>query len=257
MGWKRQVARLIERVSGNHVVPPDALHRLHETNHLRRLLSALEVDCVFDVGANRGQYARMLRAEVGYAGLIISYEPLPALCAGLERDAREDPLWHVSPLALDATAGTAEFRVMAGDQFSSLRDPASRQIAAVAGQNTVVGHVAVERATLAGELAGWRQRLDFRRPFLKMDTQGNDAAVVDGAGEAIAAFVGLQSELAFESLYDGSPDFAAALSHYRARGFTLSALVPNNAGHFPRLLEMDCIMIRADLAAALSPWATR
>jgi hypothetical protein len=43
-----------------------------------------------------------------------------------------------------------------------------------------------------------------------MDTQGNDFAVVEGAGDALSAFVGLQSELALHKLYDDAVDFAPA-----------------------------------------------
>jgi hypothetical protein len=37
-----------------------------------------------------------------------------------------------------------------------------------------------------------------------MDTQGNDFAVTEGAGNALGAFVGLQSELAMGKLYNGA-----------------------------------------------------
>jgi len=102
--------------------------------------------------------------------------------------------------------------------------------------------VTVMRATIGAELPKWRDRLGFTRPFLKMDTQGNDFAVVQGAGDALAAFVGLQSELALHKLYDNSVDFAACIAAFTARGFDLSAFVPNNAGHFPALFEIDCVM---------------
>ena len=77
-----------------------------------------------------------------------------------------------------------------------------------------------------------------------MDTQGHDLAVAAGAGEELKAFVGLQSELAMVQLYAGSPSYREALDFYASYGFTLSAFVPNNFGHFPRLMEMDCIMFR-------------
>ena len=48
-----------------------------EIEHLKRVLERFSVDCVFDVGANDGQYATQLRKKVGYKGLIISFEPIP------------------------------------------------------------------------------------------------------------------------------------------------------------------------------------
>ena len=114
--------------------------------------------------------------------------------------------------------------------------------------NSVVRSIPINRSTVAIELPKYRSKLHFQRPFLKLDTQGNDLAVVEGASEKIAEFVGLQSELAIEKLYEGSTDFAETIAAYAARGFVLSALVPNNQGHFPRLVEIDCIMIWRDLA---------
>ena len=57
----------------------DQLYALHEQEHLRRLLRYLRVDCVYDVGANAGQYAGMLRDKADYKGRIISFEPIPWL----------------------------------------------------------------------------------------------------------------------------------------------------------------------------------
>jgi hypothetical protein len=70
--------------------------------------------------------------------------------------------------------------------------------------------------------------------------------VARGAGESIREFVGLQTELAIQRLYAGTPRYDEALDFYREYGFVLSALVPNNEGTFPYLIETDCIMFRAD-----------
>ena len=81
-----------------------------------------------------------------------------------------------------------------------------------------------------------------------MDSQGNDLDIAVGAGAKLDEFVGLQSELAIKRIYANAPSYDDALKFYQEKGFILSAFVPNNAGHFPYLIETDCIMFRKETA---------
>ena len=251
MTFRRLIARLIEHASGNYVVAPKDVLFLPERLHLTRLFNHYAVDCVFDVGANDGQYARFLRRSVGFRGPIISYEPIPELARRMaERATAEgDKHWHIEALALDREAGPATFHIAHADQFSSLRMPAATQPAEFRQANSLARAVSVTRSTVAAEFAKWQSALGFKRPFLKMDTQGNDLAVVEGAGASLVHYVGLQTEMALERLYDGAPDFVEALAVLKGKGFEPSAFVPNNAGHFPALYEIDCIMYNRARAA--------
>jgi FkbM family methyltransferase len=244
MGAHNIARRFVERVFGVQVIPYGQAAFVFEREHLRRFLAHFKVDCVFDVGANAGQYAQMLRERAGYQGAIISYEPIPEFAALLRTAAKSDPAWFVEESALGDVEDTATFNVYASDQFSSLHAFSAAGTEQFPADSQLERRVEVRIATLAGEIAKYRARLGFRRPFLKMDTQGHDLAVARGAGEELRAFVGLQSELAIVRLYANSPTYREALDYYASYGFTLSAFVPNNFGYFPRLLEMDCIMFR-------------
>lgn len=245
---KRQAANLVERKTGYLILHQNQAHRLPSRLHLRRFFKHFGVDCVFDVGANVGQYATHIREVVGFTGPIISFEPIPELAATLREKAARDPQWHIESCALDREAGPATFHVMAADVFSSFKRPADDQPSMLEEMNKVARQIEVMRSTLAVELPRWRQRLNFRRPFLKVKTQGNDLAVVEGAGAEIRNFVGLQSDLAIRRIYADSPSLAEAMAAYETRGFRPSALVPlpDTPEHFPLLLEMDCIMFRED-----------
>lgn len=225
-----------------------------EQEHLKRLLTHLEIDCVFDVGANVGQYATMLRRHAGYKGRIISFEPIPEAAEEVRRKAKRDPAWTVEQAALADEGGMRVFNVMAGSEFSSLSEPKSDEVGRFAQMNRPVRSIMVATETLADAYPRLKAQYGFRRPFLKMDTQGFDMSVLRGAGDIIREFAGFQSELSVRRIYEDATDFREALTYYQSLGFDLSAFVPNNAGHFPALIEIDCIMVRRDLLAdALKP----
>ena len=247
MSVKGLLRSAVERMFHVPMLPIGHVALGFEREHLRQFFEHFAVDCVFDVGANAGQYATMLRKHVGYRGNIVSYEPIPELAARLRDAAALDGAWFVEELALSTTEDHATFNIFASDRFSSLHALSSAAERQFHERVKLKRCIEVRTALLANELVKYQSRLGFKRPFLKMDTQGHDMSVALGAGERLRDFVGLQSELAIEQLYMGAPGYEEALEFYRGSGFELSALVPNNLGHFPRLLEIDCIMFRSSL----------
>lgn len=244
---KRAAADLVEQTLQVNIARPWTLHALFEQHHLKQFFDYFKVDCVFDVGANAGQYADMLRSKCKFTGPIISFEPVPAVAAMLRERAANEVNWFVEEVALSSASEAASFNVMAGDQFSSLNRPSGDQ--QFVGEMAIATEIKIRTATLDAFFDQYQHRLGFKRPFLKMDTQGSDLEVAKGAGMRLQEFVGIQSELSFKPIYENVPTAFEAIEFYRNHGFELSALVPNNAGHFPRLLEMDCICYRASRSA--------
>lgn len=234
------------------VIDRRKLHAQWEIEHLRKIFQAYAVDCVFDVGANQGQYAQMLRKKVGYKGLIVSFEPIPAMAAQVREQASRDPLWVVCEQALSSSDGAQVLNVMRGSQFSSLSTPRHDEVGIFKNMNVVQEQVSVKTETLATAYKRLKEQHPFQRPFLKMDTQGYDVRIFRSGASVVQEFVGLQSELAIKKIYADSMDFKEALAEYSQAGFSLSALVPNNAGHFPLLVEVDCLMVRTDLIRDLA-----
>jgi FkbM family methyltransferase len=250
---KRIVANALERLTGARIISPSDIGALSEAEHIRRLIARFDIDCVFDVGANAGQYARMLRERVKYSGPIVSFEPVPHLAQQLRVDAASSDNWHIREVALDRHAGSARLTVAHDSQFSSLRNVSKLGRSMFPKHVDVSDEINVATSTLASEFRHWRDHIGFRRPYLKMDTQGNDLAVAEGAGDLLRDFVAIQAELAIQKLYDDIPDVAQAISFFRSQGFEPSAFVPNNEGTFPVLVEIDCIFINRKYIRGCDP----
>jgi FkbM family methyltransferase len=226
------------------------LYEEWEPMHLRRLLQEYRVDCVFDVGANYGQYAEVLRRKAKFEGLIISFEPMPAAASALREKAKGQRNWIIEEMAIADTDDYRSLNIMKSSQLSSLSEPRHDEVEIFHDSNRVKEVVSVRTENLATAYRRLKQAYQFQRPFLKLDTQGFDVEIVSSAKNVLREFIGLQSELAVKKLYANSVDFRSAITLYQECGFQLSAFVPNNAGHFPQLIETDCIMVRDDLIFA-------
>jgi len=243
----QKLGELYASLRNTRLIDARNLYQLWEQNHLCRLLEHYRVDCVFDVGANYGQYADMLRRKAGFEGLIISFEPNPMVAAALRERAEGQTNWVIEEVALARSDGLSTFNIMKSSVFSSLSVPRHDEIGLFRAGNRIQEAVSVKTENLETAYRRLKQARRFERPFLKLDTQGFDVEIVSSARNIVREFVGLQSELAVKKLYAASVDFRSAITIYEECGFQLSALVPNNAGHFPQLIETDCIMVRDDL----------
>jgi len=218
--------------------------------HLREVFKRFNVACVLDVGANDGAYAESLRKAVGYEGWIHSFEPLPGRREELERKAANDPRWVIHTCALGAESGEAEFNVTADDVFSSFLAPDAGQPTKYADSNRVSQKVKVKVSTVAEVLPEILQTCGGGAVYLKMDTQGFDMQVFAGALPALSHVVGLQSELAFRTIYAAAPDWKAMLAAVEKQGFLPSFFLPISFDQDLSILEADGIFVRAAASAA-------
>ena len=235
----RRLAHKIESSVSGRLVQPWREHRRFEEHYLARLLKYLNIDCVFDVGANTGLYALMLREYCGYEGLIISFEPTPAVAAQLKQNSAGDSQWVVRECALGLAKGKAVFRTMdssEGNSFLPLRREEAKDIA--------ISEITVDVERLAEVFPGLQEQYKFRRPFLKMDTQGYDGAVFRGVGKKLEHVAALQSEVSVISIYDGMPHWTESVTAYEQAGFGVAGLFPVTLDGC-RVIEFDCLMVRA------------
>jgi hypothetical protein len=120
----KEIARHLALLLNLRVAIKGRVGPLLEDDLLERFFQHFAIDCVFDVGANTGQYASKIRRRLGYKGRIISFEPIPDVAAQLRIVAKNDSLWSVEEVALDSVSRPAAFKNMCDTQYSSLLHPA-------------------------------------------------------------------------------------------------------------------------------------
>jgi len=219
-------------------------HRPAESlpGRLSTMLNYHKVDVVLDVGANVGQFAMAIR-KTGFEGRIVSFEPLQDAHAQLSLACRQDPRWEAAPkVAIGAQESEVEINV-AGNSFSSSVLPMLEDHVKAAPDSVCVDVERVPQAPLDIAARSYVRERDVT--FIKIDTQGYEGFVLDGATEVLSNAVGLHVEVSFVPLYVGQPLFDDIVDRIRAAGFCLWGIW--NGIHDPesgRMLQVDATFFR-------------
>ncbi|QNN51205.1 FkbM family methyltransferase [Nocardioides mesophilus] len=214
--------------------------------HVAHVLREARINCVLDVGANAGQYARRLRTA-GYTGRIVSFEPVAEFVELLEAAAADDPEWRVLPYALGDSNTTAQINTTPGKRLSSLLPASDFGRKVFTEQLTAPTPETIEIRRLDGVLDEVVAGLSQPRVYLKMDTQGYDLQTFRGAGDRIGEVLAMQSEVACVPIYDGMPRLPEQLSEYERQGFEITGMYPvSRHAATLRVIEFDMVMVRAE-----------
>ena len=144
---------------------------------IRRLVNA--GDCCIDVGANLGYYTISLANWVGPSGLVVAFEPFPGNFAILEKNVHLNRLQNVilEPSALSDCKGSLQLIYGAEEQFS-----ATPSVGGYAVEGDRVS-ITVPTRRLDDYVAGLGKAPDF----IKIDVEGAELAVLEGARRTLAA----------------------------------------------------------------------
>lgn len=215
------------------------------TSNTAQLIASLHhfnIDLVLDVGANEGQFSIELR-ENGYKGKIVSFEPLSMAHNHLCRVSDNDSNWDVYPRsALGAYRHQAEINIASNSASSSLLPMLDAHIEA-APHAAYFSKELVEVFTLDEAML----QIPYAEAniFLKIDTQGFEWEVLDGAIETLPKVRGALLELSFLPLYEGQKLWSDILLRMEQAGFVLWALQPGFVNSKTgRTLQMDGLFFR-------------
>lgn len=207
--------------------------------HLKYLFNRNNYDLVIDVGANEGQFGLLCR-NIGYKGLIISFEPVTKTFSNLVKHQSDN--WHCYNFALGSENGSRELKIYNSSLFSSFLDisdyGSERFINELSTHTTQIVNI----YTLDEILKNYPK---FNNIFLKMDTQGFDLEVFEGATCSLERIFLILSEISINKIYKDSPNYKIALDKYESKGFKISGLFPMNFNDDGSIVELDAVLIKS------------
>jgi FkbM family methyltransferase len=239
----KHVLRDVLRQFGYEVVASTDLETRALAQHLDHLFKQLDIQCVFDVGANRGQYRTFLRDRVGFGGLIISFEPLSCNASLMREQAKVDPRWVIRDHALGNEDARMDINVMKLDLLTSFLEPDHSVVHAFNELNVIDHKENVQVRRLDSVIGELRAQHGVRNVYLKLDTQGFDLEVVRGAPSTLPTVRALQTELSVRRIYKAAPPYCEMLTELIGRNFGVTAMFPVTRDELMRVIEFDCVMV--------------
>lgn len=206
-----------------------------EERNIAFLFAECNIDHIIDIGANAGQFAGKMRSA-GYKGKIISFEPVQRIHDQLVDNSRHDPLWTAAPrMALGSSDGEAIMNIMDDPALSSVldlfgRQPSSRETVPMRRLDSVLQDLELDHnASIA----------------LKIDVQGLEQEVLDGAPNALARAKAILIELSLSPTYVGETNYLKILNWLYERQFDAVYFCPVvNRPSLGKMYQVDALLVK-------------
>lgn len=206
---------------------------------------------VFDVGAHEGWFLHSWKdwcpqAEIhAFEPAVEAYERSIELYGG-------DPSLHFNNVAVARTAGLLDLNVMEGSRVSSsFLAPVEKT------WKEIDYHTGAITRRPVGVIALDDYARDIASIYLiKIDVQGFELEVLEGATKTLARTDYVFVESAIRPLYEGAPRFTQVYDWLVAHGFHLIAMRAWHRGNLT-LVETDMLFRRDDLMPPIDPSVER
>lgn len=191
-------------------------------NQSAAILLNYGINLVLDVGANTGQYGLRARA-LGYQGRIVSFEPVLTSYTELTKSIQNDPLWTPVNIGCGNYDGKATINTFNLSVMNSILPPSpliEREYPQV--KNRGQEDILISKIDTIFS----RYYTPTDTVLLKIDTQGFEMNVLEGANTALENISGIQLELSFVEHYRDETLFKDMVDFLSHKGFTLVCLEP-------------------------------
>jgi FkbM family methyltransferase len=206
------------------------------------LLKYNKIDLVIDIGANDGGYGANLRS-IGYKGNIISFEPTSNAYKKLLLNSEKDKSWFIAPrCAVGNFDGFTDINISLNSVSSSIFKMMQTHKKACPASV----YKAKEKCSVI-KLDSFRHDWlkSKKNIFLKIDVQGYEHLILQGAKKFLKNTRGIQIELSLVPLYEKQRLYLQLINILRKNGFYLWNIVPGFTQPLTgRLLQFDGVFFR-------------
>lgn len=206
-----------------------------------KLLQHHNIGVIIDIGANIGQYGSEMR-NIGYKGRIISFEPTSEAFEKLSKTSTNDPNWEIHHSSLGERDGKTSINISKNSVSSSLLESLPELTESAPNASFIKKEeIDIKKLdTIFDSL-----NIHNKNIYLKIDTQGYESLVLDGAKDSLKKISGIQLEMALIPSYEGAMTFQEMTAKLNGFGFNL---VTVESGFYDKvsgkLMEVDGIFYK-------------
>jgi FkbM family methyltransferase len=183
------------------------------------MLRALDFDLLLDAGANKGQFT-LMTTHVHPTVPVHAYEPHPGEAKTFRVIHRRNPKVVLHELALGESEGSADLIISKRTDSSSLL-PAAKTLSELFSGTEPSGETCAVRVSQLDAFAlHWQSA---RKALLKIDVQGYELQVLQGARQALKHCAYVYVESSDIVLYEGQALFDEVKGFLEGEGFQLKS----------------------------------
>jgi FkbM family methyltransferase len=219
------------------------LKRYPDIDFVRRMkiVDNYNIDTVFDIGANTGQYAKHMRG-LGYKKKIISFEPLKSAFEELRKASLKDNNWLVNNYALGNENIKSMINISGNSYSSSILNMLPTHLK-FAPESKYIAQEEIEIKKFDSIFNSFCNKEN--RVMIKIDTQGYEKNVIDGANESLPNIKIIQLEMSILPLYENEMLFMEMINFLDNKGFQLFSLENGFSDSTTgQLLQVDGIFVQ-------------
>jgi len=211
-------SRFLDKYLRRKMARESLSYLVRESNRFYEILQKNQIDLILDVGAHDGITGILLR-DHGYKGRIVSFEPISEVFERLKEWSRFAPPWESYNYALGLEEGEKKIKILGNKPASSFLNGKSL----LKKELEKYGGADVEREELVKI-----KRLDdvyyellnnSKSVLLKIDTQGYEKHVLDGAMNALRHIRLVKMELSFVEVYEGETRLQEMIPYMETLGY--------------------------------------